>query len=498
MAIGPRMEMRQGQSLVMTPAMQQAIKMLPMSNVDLLAFIESEMQHNPLLEIDDGSEVRAAPEGAVSEAVPELSAPDVGENFAGYDAETDTGAAAPASTAAALGPQDSNWSSLRTGSGGSFDADDLEFAATLTKEVTLTEHLEEQLALAIADPTDRLIGDHLIGMLNEAGYLTADTQSIAEMLGTDVAHVERVLVQLQQFDPPGVFARDLRECLMLQLMERDRYDPAMARLLDNLPLLASRNFKALRRICEVDEDDLEEMIAEIRRLKPRPGDVFGSEPVQPVIADVIVRAAPDGAWAVELNSETLPRVLVNNTYAAEVSKLSSREEDKLTISKVTEYQRHAKWLIESLDHRANTILKVAREIVRQQDAFLVGGVQFLRPLNLRNVADAIGIHESTVSRVTSNKYMATPRGIFEMKFFFTRAIAATGDGDEAHSAEAVRHRIRELVEAEGGAVLSDDDLKEKLKVEGIDIARRTIAKYRESLGILSSVQRRREWREKHR
>ena len=376
MAIGPRMEMRQGQSLVMTPAMQQAIKMLPMSNIDLQAFLESELERNPLLELDDGSEVREAPASHQADTVPEVSAdPPPEDGYAGYDGEADGrsgGAGEPVIAGpGGLGPQDSNWSSVRSGGGAGFDGDDMEFASTISREETLVEHLSQQLSLAISDPADLLIGQHIIGMVNEAGYLTGDTAGIADMLGTSVAHVDRVLAVMQQFDPPGVFARDMRECLMLQLIDRNRYDPAMAKLLDNLKLLGERNYAALRSICEVDRDDLAEMIDEIHKLEPKPGRQFGSDPVQPIIADVIVRGAPDGSWIVELNSETLPKVLVHNSYAARVSKSSAREEDKLFISKMSEYQAHAKWLVESLDHRANTILKVAREIVRQQDAFLV-------------------------------------------------------------------------------------------------------------------------------
>jgi RNA polymerase sigma-54 factor len=491
------MELRQGQSLVMTPAMQQAIKMLPLSNLEMHSLIAQEVEPNPLLELDDGSEVRSVSE-TNGEAVAELSTADsTSAEFSAYEGDAEGEAAPAADSMASPGPQDSGWSSIRTGGGG-YDTDDLEFASTLTREVTLAEHLGEQLSLAISDPTDRLIGEYLIGMVNDAGYLTGDTQSIAHTLGLEAAHVERVLAKVQQFEPAGVFARSPVECLRLQLIDRDRYDPLMAKLLDNLELLSLKKHNELRRICGVDDEDLKEMLTEIRSLVPHPGHAYASEPVQPVIPDVFVRGAADGTWIVELNSETLPRVLVNNSYAARVSKTSTREEDRLFISKLSEYQRHAKWVIDSLDHRANTILKVAREIVRQQDAFLVHGVQHLRPLNLRTVADAIGMHESTVSRVTSNKYMATPRGIFEMKFFFTRAIAATEAGDDAHSSESVRHRIRELVVAENGKILSDLDLRAKLKLEGIDIARRTVTKYRESLGILSSVQRRREWREKHR
>jgi RNA polymerase sigma-54 factor len=300
--------------------------------------------------------------------------------------------------------------------------------------------------------------------------------------------VEAVIAKLQGLEPAGVFARSLEECLALQLKDRNRFDPAMAALVAHLDLVAKRDHAALRQLCRVDLDDLKDMIAELRALNPKPGHAFGSEPVQPVIPDVLVRASPEGAWIIELNTETLPRVLINNQYLARVSS-AARSEDKLYLS---ECQANATWLVKSLDQRAKTILKVAREIVRQQDAFLVLGVQHLRPLNLRNVAEAIEMHESTVSRVTSNKYMATPRGIFELKYFFTTAIASSdGDGD-AHSAEAVRHRIKDLVAQEGDDVLSDDTIVEKLKAQGVDIARRTVAKYREGLGIPSSVQRRRE------
>jgi RNA polymerase sigma-54 factor len=388
-----------------------------------------------------------------------------------------------------MGSADSGWSSLRPSGGLSLDSEDMDFAATLTRLPTLAEHLTDQLHLAVETVAERLIGQHLIGSLNEAGYLTSDVASMAETLGTSPAHVEAVLVKLQQCDPAGVFARDLKECLSLQLKELDRYDPAMASLVDNLELVAKRDYNALKTLCKVDIDDLKDMIAELRGLNPKPGHAFGSDPVQPVIPDVIVRASPEGAWNIELNTETLPRVLINNQYLAKVSSSAARSEDKLYLS---ECQANATWLVKSLDQRAKTILKVAREIVRQQDAFLVLGVQHLRPLNLKTVADAIEMHESTVSRVTSNKYMSTPRGIFELKYFFTTAIASSELDGDAHSAESVRHRIKEHIAAEGDDVLSDDTIVEKLKSSGIEIARRTVAKYRESLGIPSSVQRRRE------
>ncbi len=337
-----------------------------------------------------------------------------------------------------------------------------------------------------------MIGQHLIGMLNDAGYLAGDPQSLCETLKATPEQVEHVLDGLRRFEPAGVFARDLAECLKLQLKDQDRLDPAMEALVDNLPLVARRDFHALKSKCGVTMDDLQEMLAELRNLNPKPGHSFGTEPVLPVVPDVFVRPTPDGNWVVELNSETLPRVLVNNRYMATVSRGAKSEDDKLFLAGC---HAQATWLVKSLEQRAKTVLKVAREIVRQQDGFLIHGVQHLRPITLKMVADAIEMHESTVSRVTSNKYVATPLGTYELKYFFTTAIASSEQDGDAHSAESVRHRIRDMVAKESpDAILSDDDIVAALRSDGIDIARRTIAKYRESLGILSSVQRRREAR----
>ncbi len=341
--------------------------------------------------------------------------------------------------------------------------------------------------VSLHDPGQRLIAAYLVDLVDEAGYLPPDALEAAQALGASEQEVTDIHRQLQGFDPTGVFARSLRECLKLQLAERDRLDPAMHALLDHLDVLASGDVSRLRRICSVDEEDLRDMIAELRRLDPKPGLRFGSEPVQPLVPDVYVRPKTDGSWHVELNTENLPRVLVNSRYYSEVlAGISSRDAKNY----VSECLSSANWLVKSLAQRAKTILKVSSEIVRQQDEFLVHGVRRLRPLNLRDVADAIGMHESTVSRVTSNKYMATPRGVFELKYFFTGAIPATGGG-MAHSSEAVRHEIRRLIEKEDGRdVLSDDRIVELLRRSGIEIARRTVAKYRESMGIPSSVRRR--------
>ncbi len=504
MAMNQRLELRQGQSLVMTPQLQQAIKLLQMSSHELQTFVEAELERNPLLERDEQSNNPPDKPEAV-EVTPDTPGEDVSQTL-GDDSATakkldsmDTDLAnvyadeAPADVdqRAPGAVTDSNWSSLRpTGAGGP-ERQNFDLEATLSDERTLNDHLTEQLNLSVNDPAQRLIGLHLIGMINEAGYLNVELSALEEQLGTSCKAIEKVLKIVRTFDPPGVFARDLKDCLAIQLKELDRYDPAMQALIENLELLAKRDYAKLKKICGVDLDDIRDMVMEIRKLNPRPGNVFGSIVVQPVVPDIQVRPAPDGTWLVELNSETLPRVLVNNQYYATVSATSQREEDKLYL---TECLSNATWLVKSLDQRARTILAVAREIVRQQDAFLVQGVEALKPITLKTIAEAIDMHESTISRVTSNKYMATPRGIFELKYFFTTAISSSEGGD-AHSSESVRHKIRELIDAETAkSILSDDMIVDTLREAGIDIARRTVAKYRESLGIPSSVQRRREKR----
>ncbi|HUV32532.1 MAG TPA: RNA polymerase factor sigma-54, partial [Devosiaceae bacterium] len=357
---------------------------------------------------------------------------------------------------------------------------------------TLADHLAEQVALIVRDPAERLVARNLIDNLNEAGYLAADIQTIAGQLGATPAMVEQVLGRVQGCEPVGVFARTVPECLGLQLRERDRLDPMMQALLDNLDLVARHELESLAQAIGANMEDVLDMIEELRHLDPRPGLAFDGAPVQSVVPDVFVRRSSDGGWLVELNSNVLPRVLVNRSYYAAVSRKARDAGEKRFLS---DCLQTANWLTRSLDQRAQTILKVAVEIVRQQDGFLTHGVARLRPMTLKAVADAIEMHESTVSRVTANKYIATPRGLLEMKYFFTTALGSTSGGED-HSAESVRHRIRQLIDAEDGArVLSDDTIAAMLNREqGIDIARRTVAKYREAMNIASSVIRRRQKR----
>jgi RNA polymerase sigma-54 factor len=522
MAFTAKLELRQSHSLVMTPQLQQAIKLLQLSNMELVAFVEAELERNPLLEREESDDTGGAAQGDAAEVETSLFADakqeangqaadavdategDIGGDDGEWlnlqaddrggqpdDLDTEPQDVFPEGDGFGAGAlKEGGWTSL--GQGPRLDGDDApNLEAYVAEERTLKDHLSDQLALVFADPARRLIGHHLIDMTDEAGYLQGDLAALGELLGAPLDLIEENLTVMQGFEPCGVFARDLRECLTLQLKEQDRCDPAMAALIEHLDLLAAHDLAALKRACRVSDEDLCDMIQEVKRLNPKPGLKYGSSPSQPIVPDVLVRALPDGSWHVELNSETLPRVLVNQAYYACVCKSATSKHDK---SYLVDCLQTANWLVKSLDQRARTILKVAQEIVRQQDAFLTYGVRHLRPLNLRTVADAISMHESTVSRVTANKYMATNRGLFELKYFFTSAIAAAGEGD-AHSSEAVRHRIKEMIEAEPASdVLSDDKIVERLKLDGVDIARRTVAKYREALRIPSSVQRRRQKR----
>ena len=489
MALTQRLELKQGQTLVMTPLLQQSIKLLQYSNLELNAFVEAEVEKNPLLERDTGSQNEdSGNQPSPPEEPPPGNSVDrtLSDGF-GAVAEIDPNDNPYEDDS----PREYQRATLAMATGGGTaggsehdSAHDLESVAAA--ETSLRSHLEGQLALAALIPRRRFIAEVLIDSVDDAGYLRADLGEIADRLGASVSECEAVLQLLQGFDPCGVFARNLSECLALQLRERNRLDPAMQTLLSRLDLVARRDHNALSALCGLDVSEVVEMIDEIRQLDPKPGLAFGSQQIEAIAPDILVRPSASG-WQIELNPDTLPRVLVNSVYYTEVTRGPLSREEKTFLS---ECLNTANWLAKSLDQRARTMLKVAREIVRHQEAFLTHGVRHLRPLNLRTVADAIGMHESTVSRVTSNKYMETPRGTFELKYFFTSAIQSV-DGGEAHSAAAVKDRIRELVANENDDVLSDDRIVTILSTDGIEIARRTVAKYREALRIRSSVERRR-------
>ncbi len=514
MVLAQKLSVRQNQSLVMTPQLSQSIKLLTMSNIELATFVESEMERNPFLVADhraDGVAEEARERnseqntGETEEHRPSLtlqqdletSAQALSENLGTSIENTfpDEQDYVRAKKTKNDDPHDSRLASGGIPVSSRSSAHDQSVADFTADTISLRDHLASQLSLSGANSETMAIAHDIIDNLDESGYLRVQLEDISDRLGTSLEAVQKALKLVQSFEPCGVGARDLSECLRLQLSEKGRLDPAMAAIVDNLDLLAKRDFHNLRQLTDLEIDDLHDALLEIRALDPKPGTSFDTAPVQHIVADVFVREAQDGSWAIELNSETLPRVLINQTYAAEVSRaLNNSQGDAEGKTFLIDCVQSANWLTRSLEQRAQTILKVTAEIVKQQDAFLVHGVRQLKPLTLSTVADAIDMHESSVSRVTSNKYVMTPRGLFELKYFFTASISATTDSD-AHSAESVRDQIRDLIENETVAkVLSDDAIVAQLRLSGVDIARRTVAKYREAMHIPSSVQRRREKR----
>ncbi len=501
MAIVPRLDLRPTQSLAMTPQLRQAIKLLQCSNLEASALVAEELERNPLLERAEDADPDIALGGvdAPPEELPDAPPSGSGEGEADLTRLLESDAPPGGETLAldvseadlydevSEGGDSARWSEAGSGRGAA-EGDEGESAeARLASRPSLREQLAQQLRLAFADSPRRLIGAHLIAALDEAGRLATPVAEIARQLGVAEAEVEEVRQRMMRFEPVGLFATSLRECLAVQLAERNRLDPAMEALLDHLELLARRDIARLLEICGVSREDLTDMIAELRTLDPKPGAGFEDGPASPVIPDLLVTPRREGGFRVELNPETLPRVVVNRGLYRHAQARSGREGRAF----LAEHFQNASWLVRALEQRASTILRVAEAIVAAQEGFLRHGISHLRPLTLKDIAGPLELHESTVSRVTTNKFMATPRGTFELKFFFTTALG--GGNGETHSAEAVRHRIRALIEAEPpDRVLSDDELAALLRREGITIARRTVAKYRESWGIPGSLQRKRE------
>src|SRR4051794_10513157 len=478
MGLGPSLSIRQSQQLVLTPQLRQAIQLLQLSNLELDAFLAEELSKNPLLEAQP-HEPDEAPAGDFAS-----------DEDSGEDAPDDPGADdLIMGTADDDRPLDMDWhsdaletdsfSDVVTSGGGeeAFDFDRVQYSAA-----SLAQHLIDQLHGASGGVGDlaRIIAE----TLDETGYLTVTLDQIEHLSGAPMAWIEQALELVQGLDPPGVGARSLSECLALQAKAADRYDPAMARLIDNLDLLSKGRTADLKRICGVDDEDLADMIRELRAYNPKPGCQFSGQASEEVAPDVFVRRTRTG-FAVELNQATLPRLLVNRRYYQE---LKSGPQNKTSRAWLSECLQSASWLVKALDQRARTIVKVVSEIVKRQHAFFERGVSGMKPMTLREVAEAIGMHESTVSRVTSNKYLLCDRGLYELKYFFGSGVASA-EGDGA-AAEAVKAAIKDLIDAET-EILSDDAIAGLLKQRGFDVARRTVVKYREAMGIGSSIQRRR-------
>lgn len=493
MALSPRLDLRQSQSLVMTPQLQQAIRLLVLSNLELEAALAEEIAKNPLLDTGTDSVEDSATDRNADTAVATDTLFDTGVSAASETLDVDLSSetfhhdsvsdSAWESTPTAIGV-DSHHSAQPISGGG--DGEAIDFDSFSAPSASLHDHLLGQAGETLSDG-DLTLAHILIESIDEAGYFDANLDELAVRLGVDKTKVEAVLMCIQSFDPAGVGARSLSECLAIQAREANRYDPMMARLIDNLDLLARGQIAQLRRICGADEEDMGDMIRELRGYDPKPGLRFSRDDAAPITPDLFVRPIGDG-WTVEINTATLPRVLVNRHYYAELSRIASKGPQKAWLG---ECLANANWLVKALDQRQQTIIKVGHEIVRQQEGFFRHGVAALKPLTLRQVAEAVGLHESTISRVTSNKYLSCPRGMFELKYFFSSGVMA-GDGDGGMSAEAVKAKIKALIDAETPkAILSDDTLVDLLVKDGCEIARRTVAKYREAMGIGSSVQRRR-------
>lgn len=522
MALSAKLDLRQSQALVMTPLLMQSIRLLQLTHIELEQFIEQEIEKNPLLERDDttgehfsldergfstdriSSDEREFGRGAVStDAEADNPLDGQADHWLMSGESTSSGSMSDTfdSSLENIFPDDpgthdfiagdlaSQWKSSSGDGYVSTGGEGYNLEQVTATPQTLRDHVAEQIIFAFEAAGDRLVAAELADHLDETGYLRADVEEIAARFGVDASHIEKLIAVLQGFEPTGLFARDLAECLSLQLRAKNRLGSSMKTLLQNLDLLAKRDFHSLKRLCHVGDADILAMLQEIQHLDPKPGTAFSSGVADSIVPDVQVDTASDGSWRIELNPDALPRVLINNSYYATIAKTKTSPAEKTFLS---ECLQSANWLTRSLDQRAQTILKVATEIVRQQEQFLRHGVAYLKPLNLRNVADAIGMHESTVSRVTANKYMLTKRGVFELRYFFNAAIAAT-EGGEQHSSQSVRHQIKQLIDVETpDDILSDDTIVDLLKEQGIEIARRTVAKYREGMNIASSVQRRRE------
>lgn len=490
MALAPRLDLRQSQSLVMTPQLQQAIKLLALSSLEIEAFIAEEVERNPVLEtgnIDGGGEapMDEFPQAASQDS--ERASDDVfrGDGQSGSEA-LDVDLTAETfhhdSESDSVGGADGMLGVSGSAMSGSFDGEGPDFDSFAAPDISLRDHLMAQAGSTLSGRTLLLV-QQIIEQIEPTGYVGEDLLAMAQRLGVPLPEMEAALCEVQRFDPTGVGARNLSECLALQAKEADRYDPCMAKLIDNLDLVAKGAFDQLKRMCRVDDEDLRDMLMELRGYDPKPGCRFDSEDSLAVTPDIYVTPRGQG-WAIELNSANLPRILVNRSYVAELS------QDKATKAWLSDCLADANWLIKAMDQRQRTIIKVATEIVKQQDGFFRRGVAHLRPLTLRQVADAIEMHESTVSRVTSNKYLHCGRGLFDLKYFFSSGVQSA-DGEGA-SAEAVKSHIKSLIDGEGDKILSDDTLVDMLTAKGFDIARRTVAKYREAMGIGSSVQRRRQ------
>ncbi|MBR2033158.1 MAG: RNA polymerase factor sigma-54 [Alphaproteobacteria bacterium] len=484
MAITPRLEIKQSQSLLMTQQLRQAINLLQLNNIELNEFIEQELARNPLLEKEDEhlnnqsdnftSTIDSSYDDNNTEEFKtdidySTTFDDYGSDSEGYENNSNH-----------------DWSEYNKSKDHRQNEDFDYFEEKASKEKSLYQFINEQIGIKFKSVADKIIATRLSDELDAAGYFRGNINDIAKNLKCSPKKVQKVLNSLKELEPSGIFAENLKECLKIQLKDKNRYDPVIAKLLDNLELLAQGKIKELQKICQVNIDDLSEMISDIKSLNPKPTSDWDSDTNAYIIPDIFVQRSKNGSYRVELNQMSLPRVLINHQYYSELSK-----HDKQAKRFLKENLSSANFLIKAMHQRATSILRVSEEIVRAQQDFFEHGIEKLKPLNLRDVAYNLEMHESTISRVTSNKYMHTPIGLFELKFFFSTA-AGSYIGKEDVSTLAIKHKIKQIIATENkSSILSDDKIVEILSQKGIKIARRTVAKYRESMNIPTSAERKR-------
>jgi RNA polymerase sigma-54 factor len=480
MAMEARLSLRQSQRVVMTPLLQQAIQLLQLSTLELQEVVQKELLENPLLEeLQETPETPEAPDSREAPVEPDprvTQASEVAPTPESSERQTDD---LPFDLTAVMFDDHEERSLVAQE-----DRDDLPFENIVRSVSSLTDHLDEQLRFTVEDPVVRRIGDEIIGNLDEDGYLRAAVDEIAQRCSVPPTEVEKVLTMIQAFDPPGVAARSIQECLLIQLRVDPNPDPVSVEIVDQyFDDLSRRRYPDIARAMKLPLDRVMESVEEIMGLEPKPGRRFGGNDSRYIIPDVVVYKL-GGEYVVVLNEDGIPRLRVNSLYRSLLR--SSGDEAK---QYVEQKLRSAMWLIKSVDQRQRTLRKVTTSIVKFQREFLDKGLAYLRPLSLRDVGEDIGMHESTISRVTTNKYVETPQGLFELKFFFHSGIAS-GDG-EMVSSVSVKKMIQDLLANEDPAKpLSDQEVAQILKGRGLTIARRTVAKYREELGILPSHQRR--------
>ena len=473
MQISQNLKLKQSQSLVMTPQLQQAIKLLQLTNLELTDLVEKEIEENPFLENNENSE-------NMTEDRDDEKTENLDDSFENGESLSDE----PYNH-----DYENRWDNdLTTSNNSSQDYNDpgTIIERTQSDRISLKSVLTNQALIEFKQEDEKQIASILIDYIEPSGWLTEDLNGISKFSGYKLELIEDVLVRMQSFEPNGVFARNIKECLSIQLKNSDNLDETKKLIIENLELLGNGNFKGLQKITNLSDENLRSNIQVIRSLNPKPGTLYDENNNNIAHPDVIVSKEKDN-WTVELNNSTLPKVSVNEGYVKEIEKLECKDSDKKFIS---ESLNSARWLIKAIEQRNITTLKISSEIINQQKEFFEKGKKYLKPMILKDVAKKINMHESTVSRVTSEKLMITPLGMFEMKVFFSASINSINDG-ESHSAESVRESLKKLISDEPlENPLSDEMLVSRLKGEGINLARRTVAKYRELLNIPASSVRR--------